>query len=107
MLPVAPSKMTSRWSASAERRIHKDEVARWRGGVVVTSGGVDSRPHHLTTPPSSGSQGVALMAERRSPFSDYLVYLAVRLVVCMIQSLPFEVACKFAEFLACVIYRID
>ena len=47
------------------------------------------------------------MAERRSPFSDYLIYLAVCLVVCLIQSLPFEVACKLAESLAWVIYRID
>jgi Kdo2-lipid IVA lauroyltransferase/acyltransferase len=48
-----------------------------------------------------------MAAKIRSPWNDYLVYLAVRVVVCIIQALPFALACRFAESLAWLAYRID
>ena len=48
------------------------------------------------------------MAEKkRSPTADYLVYLAVRILVCIIQALPFDAGRQFARFLAWVVYKID
>jgi KDO2-lipid IV(A) lauroyltransferase len=47
------------------------------------------------------------MAKSRSLVSDYLVYLAVRLVVCLIQMLPYRDACTFARGLAWLIYHVD
>jgi len=48
------------------------------------------------------------MAEKkRKPVIDYLVYLAVRLTVCVLQALPMKVAYGFAAFLAALAYRID
>ena len=43
----------------------------------------------------------------RKPALDLAVYLAVRLVVCLIQALPPAVSFKLAEFLARVAYRVD
>lgn len=43
----------------------------------------------------------------RSRRADYLVYLAVRFTVCLIQALSFNAACGFARFLAWLAYRID
>lgn len=43
----------------------------------------------------------------RSPVADYLVYLAVRLLVCIIQALPFDTACQLARLLAWIAYRLD
>ena len=48
------------------------------------------------------------MAEkRRSAAADYLVYVVVRLVVCVLQALSFQAGCRFARFLAWVAYHID
>jgi KDO2-lipid IV(A) lauroyltransferase len=47
------------------------------------------------------------MARPRSIAFDYLVYLAVRLVVCVIQSLSFDLACRLADGLAWVIYHAN
>ncbi|MBI1832225.1 MAG: lysophospholipid acyltransferase family protein [Planctomycetes bacterium] len=48
------------------------------------------------------------MAEKeRSPVADYLVYLAVRIVVCILQALSFETAMRLASFLAWIVYKID
>lgn len=48
------------------------------------------------------------MAEvQRSRIADYLVYLAVRIFVCVIQALSFETACRFAGFLAWVVYKVN
>jgi len=48
-----------------------------------------------------------MSAKRRSKIRDYLVYLAVRLVVCFLQALSFEKACQVARFLAWVAYHVD
>ncbi len=45
--------------------------------------------------------------KKRSKRLDYLVYLAVRILVCVIQALPFNMACGFARFLAWVVYKVD
>jgi KDO2-lipid IV(A) lauroyltransferase len=43
----------------------------------------------------------------RSRYVDYLVYLAVRITVCIIQALSFNAACAFARFLAWIAYHVD
>jgi KDO2-lipid IV(A) lauroyltransferase len=45
--------------------------------------------------------------KRRKPVVDLAVYLAVRLVVCVVQALPPPLAFKLAGFLAWVAYRVD
>lgn len=45
--------------------------------------------------------------KKASPTIDYLVYLAVRIVVCILQALPYETALRFAGFLGWVAYKID
>jgi KDO2-lipid IV(A) lauroyltransferase len=53
-------------------------------------------------------QRSGLMPEKkRSRTADYLVYLAVRILVCLIQALPFDVGCQFARLLAWLVYKID
>ena len=48
------------------------------------------------------------MAEKsRSAIADYLVYLLVRIVVCVLQALSFQAACTLARFLAWAAYRVD
>jgi lauroyl/myristoyl acyltransferase len=47
------------------------------------------------------------MGKERSRFADYFVYLAVRFVVCVIQTLSYEAACKAARGLAWLAYRVD
>ncbi len=47
------------------------------------------------------------MAKPRSLIRDYAAYLAVRVVVCLIQALSFRVACGFAALLAWVLYHVD
>jgi KDO2-lipid IV(A) lauroyltransferase len=47
------------------------------------------------------------MAKPRNPVNDYAVYLAVRLVVCILQALSLAKAQSFARFLAWLAYRID
>jgi KDO2-lipid IV(A) lauroyltransferase len=47
------------------------------------------------------------MAKTRSSLVDYLVYLAVRLFVCLIQALSFRGACHLARLLAWVLYHVD
>jgi KDO2-lipid IV(A) lauroyltransferase len=48
-----------------------------------------------------------MAAKIRSPWTDYLVYLVVRMLVCVVQALPFAAACRFAELLAWLVYHID
>src|SRR4051794_35888028 len=45
--------------------------------------------------------------KRRNPAVDFAVYVAVRMVVCVVQALPPAVALKVAEFLAWVAYTVD
>lgn len=45
--------------------------------------------------------------KKRSPIADYLVYLAVRVLVCLIQSLSFDAGCQLAKGLAWLVYKID
>lgn len=45
--------------------------------------------------------------KKRSPIRDWLVYAAVRIVVCVLQAMSFESACSFARFLAWLAYRVD
>ena len=48
------------------------------------------------------------MADKpRKPLLDWLVYLAVRLLVCVVQAMPDGVARGFADVLAAVAYRVD
>ncbi len=48
------------------------------------------------------------MADKpRKPLLDWLVYVAVRLTVCVIQAMPDGVARGFADVLAAVAYRVD
>src|SRR5207237_10820292 len=48
-----------------------------------------------------------LMPKRQSAALNYAVYLAVRVVVCIVQALPFSVARRFGEFLGWLAYRIN
>lgn len=43
----------------------------------------------------------------RKPILDYVVYLAVRIAVCVLQALPVRAAFAFAEALAWLAYRVD
>jgi KDO2-lipid IV(A) lauroyltransferase len=45
--------------------------------------------------------------KQRSHFVDFLVYLIVRLLVCVLQALSFEAASAFARFLAWLAYHVD
>jgi KDO2-lipid IV(A) lauroyltransferase len=47
------------------------------------------------------------MAKVRNRAADYAVYLAVRMLVCLIQALPFGAACRLAAGLAWLLYRLD
>ena len=48
-----------------------------------------------------------MSAKSRSRLADYLVYIAVRITVCIVQALSFDAACGFARFLAWVAYHLD
>jgi Kdo2-lipid IVA lauroyltransferase/acyltransferase len=48
-----------------------------------------------------------MAAKRRQPALDYLVYLAVRALVCVVQALPLRLALGLAGPLAALAYRID
>ncbi len=48
-----------------------------------------------------------MSAKSRSRLADYLVYLAVRITVCIVQALSFDAACGFARLLAWVAYHLD
>lgn len=45
------------------------------------------------------------MPQQRSRLADFAVYLLVRVVVTIVQALPFPTACRFADFLAWVAYH--
>jgi KDO2-lipid IV(A) lauroyltransferase len=45
--------------------------------------------------------------KRRSTILDWLVYLVARAIVCVLQALPFAMACRFADFMAWFMYKID
>jgi len=47
------------------------------------------------------------MSKSRSRVIDYVVYLVVRLFVCLIQAIPLETACNLAGLLAWLLHRID
>src|SRR5947209_2633469 len=47
------------------------------------------------------------MSKPHSQFTDYLVYLIVRILVCVIQSLSLRQAYALAGGLAWVIYHVD
>src|SRR5262249_41432036 len=51
-------------------------------------------------------KGVAVKKKRR-PLVDYLVYLAVRLVVGFAQALTIEQSYALAEFMANILYHVD
>jgi KDO2-lipid IV(A) lauroyltransferase len=44
---------------------------------------------------------------KRKPILDYLIYLAVRSVVCLAQIMSVEQSYAFARFLAAILYRVD
>src|SRR4051812_1561302 len=48
-----------------------------------------------------------MSAKKRSPAADYLVYLAVRILVCILQALSPRAAAAFARFLAWVVYKVN
>src|SRR5579885_364227 len=47
------------------------------------------------------------MARPRSRVADFAVYLAVRLVVCLVQALPYRAACAVAGGFAWLAYHLD
>lgn len=47
------------------------------------------------------------MSKPRSPVADFAVYFAVRVVVCLLQAISFQTACKVANGLAWFIYKVD
>lgn len=47
------------------------------------------------------------MKRPRHPALNYLIYLAVRLAVCLAQALSIEQSYAFARFLAGIMYRVD
>jgi KDO2-lipid IV(A) lauroyltransferase len=47
------------------------------------------------------------MSRPRSRLADYAVYLIVRVVVCLIQTVSFERAWSLADYLAWFVYRVD
>jgi KDO2-lipid IV(A) lauroyltransferase len=47
------------------------------------------------------------MSKSRSSLANYAVYLVVRLLVCVIQALSFEVSCALARGLAWLVYQLD
>jgi KDO2-lipid IV(A) lauroyltransferase len=47
------------------------------------------------------------MKRRRNPALDYLVYLAVRVIVAIAQAMSVEQSYAFARLLAAVLYRVD
>jgi KDO2-lipid IV(A) lauroyltransferase len=47
------------------------------------------------------------MSKKRSLFLDYLVYVSVRIIVCIIQTLPYAAACKLAMGMAWLAERVD
>ncbi len=48
-----------------------------------------------------------MSSKRRSTVADYLIYLAVRVIICAIQILPYPTARRFARFLGRILYRIN
>jgi KDO2-lipid IV(A) lauroyltransferase len=48
------------------------------------------------------------MSEKKRPWMvDYAIYLAVRVLVCVVQAMPIDVACSFARFLGWIAYKVD
>jgi KDO2-lipid IV(A) lauroyltransferase len=47
------------------------------------------------------------MSKQRSKVGDYAVYLVIRIVVCIVQALPYRAGLAFAGALAWLAYRID
>ncbi len=47
------------------------------------------------------------MAKPRSRIADYLVYLLLRVLICIIQILPYRTALRLGEGLAWLMYRVD
>src|SRR5581483_7953968 len=47
------------------------------------------------------------MARRRSRAADYLVYLVVRVLICVLQALPWEAALALARGLGRLAYRLN
>ena len=47
------------------------------------------------------------MARKRSRLLDYVVYLAVRFAVCVLQALPYEACMRLSEHVAWVVYKLD
>jgi KDO2-lipid IV(A) lauroyltransferase len=45
--------------------------------------------------------------KKRSRVLDYLVYLALRVLVCIVQALPHDTGCQFARFLGWLAYKVD
>lgn len=47
------------------------------------------------------------MSKSQSKLADFAVYLVVRVVVCFLQALSFRTACKLANGLAWLVYKVD
>lgn len=45
--------------------------------------------------------------KQRSRLADYAVYLAIRILVCLIQALPFDTGCMLARLFGWLTYKID
>ena len=47
------------------------------------------------------------MAKKEKPLLNYLVYLAIRIVVAALQAMPLETGKSLARGLAWIIYKVD
>ena len=47
------------------------------------------------------------MARKRAPIRDYLVYVAIRLLVCFVQVLSVPAAARLGRSLAWLMYKLD
>jgi KDO2-lipid IV(A) lauroyltransferase len=47
------------------------------------------------------------MSKPRSSLADFAVYLLVRAIVCILQAISFQSACRFAGLLAWLLYHLD
>src|SRR5207302_3579478 len=60
-----------------------------------------------TSPGRGPERRSPTMAQERSRAADYAVYLLVRVVVCLVQALPWRLALALARGLAWLAYRVD
>src|SRR5215472_8317891 len=92
------------------------EPRRGAGGKGMNRLSKKSERRGLSPPPgppgkarrlASLGQGSDLMAKDRSIVADFLVYMVVRLIVGVIQALPYRAALTLADCLAWLAYYVN